>query len=126
MNSATIESEWPSRDLSLSGKEYRLAYNHAAPVIWFVSDEDPILEARPDPIDEAKFLSREYEAKKKNVEHQRQWIWVSVAVIVGITIVVGLVLGYLAPGPRTGAILPIGLVCWWILYKLAEQFDSNR
>lgn len=43
------------------------------------------------------------------------------ALIIGATFAaVGAVVGYLYPGPVTGALLPTGLLIWWIVYRLVR------
>jgi hypothetical protein len=45
--------------------------------------------------------------------------------VVGI-IVFGLIVGYLYPGPVTGAILPTGLLLWWMLYEIDWYFLGGK
>jgi hypothetical protein len=55
-------------------------------------------------------------------EHgQRDLLWTIAIGCAATIIIVGLIIGYLIPGPITGAILPIGLAIWWLLYKLADR-----
>lgn len=64
----------------------------------------------------------------ENIAHKRDergWLWMAAIVITAMIIVLGLVIGYLKPGPITGVILPIGLALWWILYRLADHFDQH-
>jgi hypothetical protein len=55
----------------------------------------------------------------------KQWVWTLAVSITVIIILAGLVIGYLKPGPITGAILPIGVTLWWLLYKLADRLDRQ-
>ena len=54
-----------------------------------------------------------------------EWAWRVGTTIVALLIVVGLVVGYMRPGPITGIILPIGLLGWWVLYKLADLQEKQ-
>jgi hypothetical protein len=56
---------------------------------------------------------------------ERVWMWrLSISITI-ILILAGLVIGCLKPGPITGAILPIGVTLWWLLYKLANRLDQQ-
>jgi hypothetical protein len=59
-----------------------------------------------------------------NRRQDSELVWVIAASITAIIILVGLVIGYLKPGPITGVILPIGVALWWLLYKLADRLDQ--
>jgi len=52
-----------------------------------------------------------------------RWLWAVAILITATIILLGLVVGYLKPGPVTGVILPTGLTLWWLLYKVANHFD---
>jgi hypothetical protein len=56
---------------------------------------------------------------------EHEWIWTLAVSITVIIILAGLVIGYLKPGPITGAILPIGVTLWWLLYRLANRLDQQ-
>ncbi len=53
-----------------------------------------------------------------------EWLWMAAVFVTVMIILVGLVIGYLRPGPITGIILPVGLAMWWLLYKLADRHDQ--
>jgi hypothetical protein len=55
---------------------------------------------------------------------RRDLLWTITISCVAVIVVIGLTIGYLIPGPATGVILPIGLVLWWLLYKLADRFGQ--
>jgi hypothetical protein len=55
---------------------------------------------------------------------KREWAWVIAISVTAMIILVGLAIGYLRPGPITGAILPFGVAMWWLLYKLADHLDQ--
>jgi hypothetical protein len=57
-------------------------------------------------------------------KEMRRWLWTFAVGVIGAIIVLGLVIGYLEPGPITGLILPIGVLLWWLLYKLAVRLDQ--
>jgi hypothetical protein len=48
----------------------------------------------------------------------------SIVVIIG-TIASGLI-GYFLPGPITGALLPVFVTLWWILYRAISRFDNKQ
>jgi hypothetical protein len=62
----------------------------------------------------------------KGTSTDNGWAWIAATVLVAGIIVIGLVVGYLNPGPVTGAVLPIGLVLWWLLYRIADHIDQHR
>jgi hypothetical protein len=41
-------------------------------------------------------------------------------------LVVGVAVGTVWPGPATGFLVPLALTLWWIVYKLANAYDSRR
>ncbi len=49
------------------------------------------------------------------------WPWIVAGAITFAIIIVGIIVGYLDPGPISGVILPIGLGMWWLLYKLYDR-----
>ncbi len=59
----------------------------------------------------------------KGTSADNGWVWIVATVLVAGIIVIGLVAGYLNPGPVPGAILPIGLVLWWLLYRIADNIS---
>jgi hypothetical protein len=63
--------------------------------------------------------------EQKGVSRKKhEWAWILAVSITVVIILVGLVIGYLKPGPITGAVLPIGVTLWWLLYKMADRFDQ--
>lgn len=57
--------------------------------------------------------------------HWSRYLWTAAVCATIIIIVAGLIIGYLNPGPVTGVILPIGILLWWLLYKLSDRFDRS-
>lgn len=49
----------------------------------------------------------------------------AVAYFAGALILIGLVIGFLDPGPLTGALLPIGLGLWWLVGFLGRRCDPS-
>jgi hypothetical protein len=72
---------------------------------------------------ERKNASSDESVTIRREEHQ--WVWTLAVSITIIIILAGLVIGYLKPGPIAGAILPIGITLWWVLYKLADRLDQR-
>jgi|SRR5271165_4615733 len=81
-------------------------------------------------------VMRVYQSKHVSVDHDKNtraqdipngngWLWVVAGSIIAAIIVLGIVIGYLEPGPFTGVILPIGLGLWWLLYKLSDSINRT-
>jgi hypothetical protein len=47
------------------------------------------------------------------------------AYFAGVLMLVGLIIGFVHPGPVTELLLPIGVALWWLAGSLGRRYDSS-
>jgi len=99
------------------------------PRLYLVGDSAPIkIDFREpgecDPVHPSEAADTSETSRPDKPVSYPRWIQVA-SVAVAILTISGAVIGFVHPGEVTGAILPIGLVSWWLLTKVIDRRDRR-